>query len=888
MPIILSIRNSIARDSDEREFVDTLRGLAAHARGRVAAYQLDAVEDARPDAGTAAFLLKRASVELRASDPRALVAQMTVGIADLAYQTVLYRNDVAPYVDFICVTPAVTTTPAGASLLTLIQQSDPTAGTIVTGVALDSRADAGVRHWLPVIFDAVGAGSRAATVVAGPDTLAAVVNAAAQMRDVVGGDVVALDDASVSLVITTADGQPTTVPHRLLYNLTTLSTYLAFWDLPASARLQISQIDANGRQPTLRDPIERRATALPFTWDPSSKALKFAIAGADRAEFVDLNYGAATSYVSRAEVGAEARLSVAEIIAKEQLARAVQDTRFKTWIADARMEMHFRPVSTDAFQVVTENRFYADRSTVEWEELSFAVNGGKWGPDRPAFPLLQAEKVLSLPLELRFTSDYTYRLDGMDTLDGRRCYVVAFDPLVASSVLYRGRVWIDAETFQRLKVNTIQSKGKAPFVSSEETQVFGRVADVDGTLILLPVEVTTEQIFLIAGQTLVVEKAVRYSNFQIDTVDFDARRRAAHASDHVMFRDTDQGLRYLARQGADRIVSDRITTTAKALAMGTTIDPSYSYPLPIFGINYLNFNFGSPNSQLALLFAGVLALGNIQMPHLGTSPFDASIDFFGIAVPSNDIVVDASGERKGERVLNIPGNVGVNAGWQFTPFQKVKASYQLRYDFYFHDTVTDPGYVLPKNTLTNGIGAGYEYKRLGYALGVGGSVYRRASTAPWGEPAALNAPEPSYQRYSATASKDFFLTTFQTVHVGGGWYGGAHLDRFSMYQFGLFDEVRMHGVPSAGIRFPELALVRGSYSFNVFDQYRLDLFLDQAIGRDPDDRSTWRPITGTGVAVNFRTPWNTMFKVDVGKSFLPAAFAKTGSWVIQFLLLKPL
>ena len=55
-----------------------------------------------------------------------------------------------------------------------------------------------------------------------------------------------------------------------------------------------------------------------------------------------------------------------------------------------------------------------------------------------------------------------------------------------------------------------------------------------------------------------------------------------------------------------------------------------------------------------------------------------------------------------------------------------------------------------------------------------------------------------------------------------------------MYQFGLFDELRMHGVPSAGIRFPELALARGSYSFNILGVYRLDLFLDYARGRDPN------------------------------------------------------
>ena len=104
----------------------------------------------------------------------------------------------------------------------------------------------------------------------------------------------------------------------------------------------------------------------------------------------------------------------------------------------------------------------------------------------------------------------------------------------------------------------------------------------------------------------------------------------------------------------------------------------------------------------------------------------------------------------------------------------------------------------------------------------------------------------------------------------------------------LFDEVRMHGVPSAGIRFDELVLIRGSYSFNVLDIYRLDLFVDHARGRDPFDRMTWRPVTGTGVAVTFKAPWNTMLIADVGKSFLPDLYRGSGSVVLQVLLLKPL
>ena len=91
----------------------------------------------------------------------------------------------------------------------------------------------------------------------------------------------------------------------------------------------------------------------------------------------------------------------------------------------------------------------------------------------------------------------------------------------------------------------------------------------------------------------------------------------------------------------------------------------------------------------------------------------------------------------------------------------------------------------------------------------------------------LETPQSTYVRYSASLSKDLYLGVFQKLHFNGAYFGGRNLDRFSRYQFGLFDDTRIHGVPASGLRFDELAMARGSYTFNIFDQYRIDLFLEQ-------------------------------------------------------------
>ena len=93
-------------------------------------------------------------------------------------------------------------------------------------------------------------------------------------------------------------------------------------------------------------------------------------------------------------------------------------------------------------------------------------------------------------------------------------------------------------------------------------------------------------------------------------------------------------------------------------------------------------------------------------------------------------------------------------------------------------------------------------------------------------------------------------------------------------------------VPSA-VRLRDLAMVRTSYAFNVFDQYRIEASLDRGQGRGittPD----WQTFTGLGLGLSLRAPRNTVLRTDIGKSFLPASYRGAGSYRIQLMLLKPL
>jgi hypothetical protein len=839
----------------------------------------------------ASFTLEIAATEARASRESIRIAIGGAAMADRARREEIYRIQLAPYIDLLDLADGDT---GGVSAW--LEQIDPGVS-IVAGPSRESttpqraeRADSTIERVLGELGSDVTMHAWPAT-----DETAAALRALAHVGDLLTGEISSLDPAAAGLSLRVGATDVTqTLRHRLLFDNRRFATYLVYWGEAAVDPLQISLVLPVEGVPGAIDVVSgTRSNVTNYTREQSTGRMQARAQVTGRPMVVDFNEGATDVMVERSGVSATRSLTIGEIIARHQQQQRAQDAVVKSYTAHARMEQHFRPTIADpGYDVVTENRYFVAGAEVEWEELSFSVNGAKFGADRPGFPLLQPEKVLSLPLQLRFDDGYQYRLAGSERVDGYDCYVVRFDPVREDSALYKGTVWIDKKTFGRVRVQAVQGGLSAPVISNDETQRYSPIV-VGNRPVFLFSGLTARQIVLIAGRNLLVEKSVEFGDFRINPEAFDRERASARESDRVMYRETVRGLRYFVKENGTRIVSDRPTNHAKALAIGTTIDPSYAFPLPMLGIDYLNFQFGSPNQQLAILFAGVLAAGNIQRSKIGNTHLDASVDFFAIAAPSSDRLYGPNGEGAAESVLTWPLSTGLNLGWQATPFQKATLQYQFRFDGYVRDRTTSDTFVVPSSTVTQGIGSAWEYRRAGYSLLLNGTWFGRAAWRPWGseedrQPANAATSRRTYVKYSAGLSRDFYLPPFQKIHLNAGWFSGRDLDRFGKYQFGMFDDTRIHGVPASGVRYGELAMVRGTYSLDIFGQYRVDLFADRAWGRDDPGRGLWDPITGFGIAVNTRMPWNTMLRVDVGKSLLPSRYDTLGSTTLQILLLKPL
>ena len=862
----------------------TLRGALTRHVSSIAL--LEIIFDSQPDA------LRRYILQVASTEAHAASRALRVGISGAdaaATRRVLagLSQETAPYVDAVIVASDV-----DAEAVERVLSSLPALRVLRRGGAAGSAQEARSRVVRDVLMT-VGTRQLGTAWSGAPAALADAVRALTPAGDLLTHEVEAIDPAAAQLTLTQGGRDASgALRYRLLFDDETFATYLVYEGVASSHPVDVGvRIAVDGR-PVVLDLVAGDTRSMErLTRDEPASRVHGAVPLTGRPMLVNFSDGAGVQFVDRTGVTADRQLAIEEIIARHREYQTRLDAAVKNYRASARMEQHFRPSLTDpGYDVVTENEYFVDDSGVEWEERSFSVNGSKWGSDRPPFPLLQPEKVLSLPLELRLDEDYRYELDGTERVADVECYRVHFTPTRQDTALYRGTVWIDRATFARRKVRAVQTRTTAPVVSNEEVHTYEPVGEADGLPLFLLTKLTARQIVLIAGRNLLLEKAATFADFRINDEDFVEARETARRGQGVMYRDTDRGVRYYVKEGDRRIVRERATASARAMAMGVMVDPSFAFPLPIFGINYLDFEFrGRPDTQFALLFGGVLAAGNLQRPKLGGTNIDASIDFFGIAAPASDRLFVGGAERDSEALLTWPLSTGVNLGWQYTAFQKAQVQYQFRYDPFVRDRTTDESFVVPSSTVTHGVGGTWEYKRGGYSFAANGTYYVRTDWKPWGPADALETDPPrTYLKYAMHVTRDVFIDAFQKVHLNASFFGGERLDRFSRYQFGMFDDTRIHGVPASGVRFDSLGMVRGSYSFNIFEQYRLDLFAEQAWGKDLTVDRTWQALTGLGIAVNVRAPWNTILRADVGKSLLPNRYSAAGSTVMQIMLLKPL
>ncbi len=580
-------------------------------------------------------------------------------------------------------------------------------------------------------------------------------------------------------------------------------------------------------------------------------------------------------------VASERDVPVEEILRRLQAFEDQQARRLLRYQAVNATSLRFQAASgVQAVEATFEGEFFFRQGQpFDWAWQSFYINGVRWrGKEIPELPLIQPEKAAAMPLEILFTREYRYALRGRETVDGRDCWVVEFEPAVAveGRNLYRGTVWIDRELWARVRSRAVQLGLQGEVLSNEETMSYqpidenGAPAPWSAASYFLPLEVTAQQVLSVLNTATVVEKQVRLTSVRINGPEFDQRRAAVLASESTMVRDTDRGFRYLVKDEAtgERAVKEGFDSDRLFLIGGTFYDDSLDYPLPLIGVNYFNLDAGGKKRQLNAFFGGVLGILSYADPRLAGSKFDLGVDVFGIAVASSDQLFRDGVEVPGEEVEELPARVSVNLGHPLGNFVKWSTSYQLAYSSFSDTDNTAPEFVVPQSTFTHSLSTGLAYSRSGYRLELQGGFHQRANWSLWGLPgqaaSEFDPESKDYLTWQVAASKNWYLANFRKVGLSFEYLGGTDLDRFSKYQFGFFGGTRVHGYQIGKVRAEEAYAAHTSYGFELGKLVRLDAVLDAAWATDKPSGLDNELLAGVGITGTFMGPWETIINMDIG------------------------
>lgn len=565
------------------------------------------------------------------------------------------------------------------------------------------------------------------------------------------------------------------------------------------------------------------------------------------------------------------------IMARVQAVEAAQREALKNYQADARIEYHFRlPGGYALIDVAYDNEFYFDPVVnQEWRQKMMYINGVPWkGKKIPELPIPESEQVVSLPLNLTLNKDYEYRLLGSENVDGKETWIIEFVP-ASQKPLYKGKVWIDRKTFHRVKVSATQTQLTTPITSSDETLYF-ELHDTPTGVVNLVSTMQGQQIFSAGGRQVFSERTIRFENFLINSQDFNMKRSAAYASNDLMMRQTNKGLRPLRKDSkGDRIVQWNLDTTRKFWVFGTFYDQALGFPFPFGGKNILNYNWRNSGTQLNMLLAGALNVLSLSDPEFIRKGWDSRVELAIFTVPTVDRIYQngTAAEADDLWLFREFGNVGL--GFTVGEYGKITPGLQFGFYHYFRASETAEDFEIPSTHFDLAPTLELNYTRKGFSLSAAVASHYRTNWENWGIPESegqLN-PQKQYWQFQSSFNKTFYPADFHKIGFSITYLKGKDLDRFSSYQFFYLGDLSLAGFSGSGIRFQEGTLTKGIYQFNVFDLFRVGGRLEFGLVQ-PLFETRREKHGGIGADGTVFGPWGTLINFDLGYSLysdLPSA-----------------
>jgi len=562
------------------------------------------------------------------------------------------------------------------------------------------------------------------------------------------------------------------------------------------------------------------------------------------------------------------QLRVDEIIARHQAAEARQRSIVANAISSGSTVLTFQaPGFAGPFTVTANTVAYSSPGGTEIEQDAIRVNGLALQPEIngvPRLPLVEPERVSTPPLTIALTDAYRYTLRGIERIGGRDAYVIAFEPVRSDRTLFAGTAWIDTSTFGTLRMDAVQTALSGPIVSSRQIDEFELVAHGDDIVSLLH-RSETFQVYQGPTESTPIRRTMTLGRHEVNIEDFAARLDRAHRSTAVMLRDTPHGFRFLVpdargRANAEprRLASDATSHVATAVA-GTVMDPNISVPLVFAGLSYVDFNLLGTGAQLNAFFGGTYARLSWSTPPI-FGGWRLAGDGAGVAVSYNDRAIVHGVERYDENIRQRPAQLSIALVGPVARALRLRASYDVAYTAYAAADTTAPAFIVPASTPVHALRVTLEGEHGPWTATVWSSVAHRQRWTPWGRAADTGgAADRDFARFGATLARSFVWSPRAVGRVEAAWMSGSHLDRFSQFAFGTFDNA-LRGYPAVSIRYSSGGAARTVATWNASSHVRLDAFADVGFVR-PFDEARWRGYPGVGAAA----------EVPIGLGWLAAA-----------------
>jgi len=602
-------------------------------------------------------------------------------------------------------------------------------------------------------------------------------------------------------------------------------------------------------------------------------------------EISDLNYSLSVSgkYTPSAD----------EIIAKVRIWKEKMRAKLKYFTANMKSSLRLRIANLNkTFDLTISGPMFSERDKpYDWVWKEFYINGVRWkGKKVPKIPLLQPEKVKILPMELVLSEEYKYKYIKETIVDKHSVYVISFKPKKEYRLksTYFGTLWIDKHNYCIRKEHLIQINLKKEVLSSIENRFYKQVGnDPD---ILLPVVIKGHQVFSTVGRITNIEKNTKMTNVKINPPNFITQREEAYKTNFQMVRDTSKGMRYLIKdkKSNERKVEWKVKKSQLLWVLGGYSDSSRSWPLPILGVNYLNFDLGGKGRQVNILFGGVILTAYYSDPSLFGSRIDLGANVTAVALPFKNSIYKNNKKAIGETIKKRPFSFNINLGFPLGTYCKFSSSLFLNYNHFSKAKHTSESFTIPINTFTYGFRGRLTANVSGYKFLFWSSISKRNKWNFWGIDNNNNfdQQQQTFYRWRFAIDKDYFLANFKKFHFTLGYFDGKNLDRFSAYKFGFFNEVKMRGFMSGVVQATKTYLLKLDYGYSIGKAFRLELSYDSALVTNTfnDYKNTYFSSTALSGTVNIPVI-DMICRFEIG---IPIISNGIKGYVVNLLLMKML